>query len=447
MCFRLASGGASPIFGGRHPPTKTLIFSGNRRSRVGTIGAILKVSMHRTGFFFVLPALLLVACGSSHDGATPDQDAGGDTSSGDANDETSKSDAPTDGKTDSNPKGDTSPTDAPAPTGLHVEGTKLVDSGKTVRLLGVNHSSGEYACVGGYGIIPEAPDASAMADAILTWKANAVRIPVNEQCWLGINGIDAADSGDPYRKAVTDYVKKLRAKGLYVIFDLHWAAPSTSVPKGQLPMADADHAIDFWKSAAANFKDDLGVVFDVFNEPFIDKSNAATTDPWACLQHGCTIHGGSAGGSSYSDYKSAGTQDLLDAIRSTGATNVVMIPGLAWTNDLTGWLTHKPTDPTGNLVASLHLYNFNACKDSGCWASQYEPISKTLPVITGELGEDDCGKGFIDTYMPWADARGISYLGWTWNTWSCTGGPALLSAYDGTATAFGAGLRDHLKSL
>ena len=408
----------------------------------------------------LVPALLTtVACGGSNDDTGGGGDAGDDgvaqdSPSGETSGDSGKSDAPADAKADA--KGDTTPggdsaTDAPSdtttpPTGLHVEGNALVDGGKTVRLLGVNHSGAEYACVGDYAIY-EGPDPATLADAILTWKANAVRLPVNEQCWLGINGLDPKYSGDTYRTTLIDYVKTLRSKGLYVIFDLHWASPATSVPKGQLPMADADHAVDFWKSAAAAFKDVDGVVFDVFNEPFIDTSNATTSDPWACLLHGCDIHAMSAGGVSYPAYKSAGTQDLVDAIRSTGATNVIMVAGLAWTNDLTGWLAHKPTDPTGNLAASLHLYNFNACKDSGCWGTEYDPVSKSVPLITGELGENDCGPGFIDGYMTWADTHGVSYLGWTWNAWDCSSGPALITDYSGAATAFGAALRDHLKSL
>jgi endoglucanase len=134
-------------------------------------------------------------------------------------------------------------------------------------------------------------------------------------------------------------------------------------------------------------------------------------------------------------------------VRSTGATNVVMAGGLAYANDLSGWLAHQPNDPAQQLAASLHLYSFNSCKDASCWTSQVEPVSKKVPLVTGELGEDDCLHGFIDGYMAWADARGISYLGWTWNTWDCRTGPALIADYAGTPTAFGEGLRAHLLTL
>jgi hypothetical protein len=47
--------------------------------------------------------------------------------------------------------------------------------------------------------------------------------------------------------------------------------------------------------------------------------------------------------------------------------------------------------------------------------------------------------------MSWADSRTpkISYLGWEWNTTSCTDGPALIKKWDGTPTNFGAGIRNH----
>jgi len=67
--------------------------------------------------------------------------------------------------------------------------------------------------------------------------------------------------------------------------------------------------------------------------------------------------------------------------------------------------------------------------------------------VTGELGENDCGHAYIDQYMSWADLHGISYLAWTWDTWDCANGPALITDYTGTPTAFGAGFRDHLAAL
>lgn len=55
--------------------------------------------------------------------------------------------------------------------------------------------------------------------------------------------------------------------------------------------------------------------------------------------------------------------------------------------------------------------------------------------------------------MSWADAHGVSYLGWTWNStgppsyWNCSSGPALITSYDGHPTPYGIGLESHLALL
>jgi hypothetical protein len=305
-----------------------------------------------------------------------------------------------------------------------VQGNRLVDgSGKTVRLLGVNRSSGEYACVQGWGIFEGPVDATAIA-AMASWRINAVRVALNEDCWLGINGVKPSYSGAAYRSEVQGYVRRLHARRLVVILELHWNAPGARLATGQQPMPDADHAVAFWRSVAKTFRADGDVIFDLYNEPH--------DVTWKCWRDGCGSW--------------VGMQQLVTSVRSTGARQPIMLGGLQWANDLGGWLTWRPRDPLRQLVAAFHLYNFNACGDAACWDRVIKPVAAKVPVVTGELGENDCAHGFIDGYMPWADAVGISYLGWTWNTWDCKSGPALISGYDGTPTAFGEGFRAHLAS-
>jgi len=327
---------------------------------------------------------------------------------------------------------------------LHVVGNQLFYQGKPTRLLGVDHSGSEYACIrgGGHGIF-EGPDPDTLATAMLTWgHVNAVRLPLNEDCWLGINGVNATYGGDAYQVAVVHYAARLHAHGLFTILDLHWNAPGSFPATAQQPMADADHAPAFWTSVATAFKADPMAVFDLYNEPFVDTVNAQTTDAWGCWANGCTIT--RSAGAVTGSWRSAGMKDLVDAVRATGATNVLMLGGLAYANDLSGWLAHVPADPLAQLVASAHVYNFNSCAGTPCWDGTIGAVAAAHPVVTGELGENDCAHGFIDTYMPWADSHGVSYLGWTWNTWDCSSGPALVTTYDGTATGFGQGLKAHL---
>lgn len=74
------------------------------------------------------------------------------------------------------------------------------------------------------------------------------------------------------------------------------------------------------------------------------------------------------------------------------------------------------------------------------------PLVHAVPLVTGEVGENDCAHGYLDSVPPWLDAHGTGYLGWGGDTYSCGGFPALISNYRRTPTAFGVGLKNHLAS-
>ncbi len=313
------------------------------------------------------------------------------------------------------------------------------------RLRGVNRSGAEFACVQNNGIFDGPVDAASVS-AIAAWKTNVVRVPLNEDCWLAINGVNPAYSGANYINAVANYVSLLRQHGQSVILDLHWSDGVYTGPGSncstynadcQKPMPDADHAPAFWTSVANKFKTDTSVLFDLFNEPFPNSVMSDYNASWKCWRDG----GASCTGF---NYPVSGMQSLVNAVRSTGAANPVMVGGISYSNDLSQWLTYAPSDSAGNLVASWHSYNFNFCNTSSCWDSQIAPVAARYPLVVGEIGENDCGHGYVDTLMNWLDAKGLSYLGWTWNTWDCSSGPALISNYDGTPTAYGAGLKARL---
>lgn len=313
---------------------------------------------------------------------------------------------------------------------VRVEGNHLVDgAGKPIRLLGVNRAGSSYACMDGWGIF-DGPRDDASVAAIAAWQVNAVRIDLNEDCWLGINGVKPSLSGPSYRNAIIDYVSVLHQHKLYAILELHWNAPGQAPATGQQPMPDADHSPAFWQSVAGTFRDDPAVVFDLYNEPHdVD---------WDCWLKGCAIL----------EWQAVGMQRLVDVVRATGAKQPIMLGGLDWANDLRDWLRFKPRDPAEALIASFHVYDDNRCNQPSCWSSVLEPISQKVPVVAGEVGERDCGHAFLDGFMRFADAHGISYLAWVWDTWGCGGyGIALISSYDGTPTKYGVGLRDHLLTM
>jgi endoglucanase len=329
---------------------------------------------------------------------------------------------------------------------LHVSGNKLLTaSGQTYRLLGVNRSGGEFSCIQGNGMW-NGPMDQASVTAIRSWKVRTVRVPLNEECWLGIEG---SPSGSAYQQNVKDYVNLLISNGITPIVEMHWnygqysgqgAGCSDVKATCQKPMPDAQYAPSFWTGVANAFKGNNAVVFDLFNEPFPDAAaNWDSTAGWKCWRDGGTCTGIS--------YQVAGFQTLLNAVRATGATNVVMVGGLRWSNDLSQWLTYRPTDPAGQLMAFGHVYNFNACIDTTCWNREWAPVAAQVPMVLSEIGENDCGSNFINGVMNWADSNGVGYLGWTWNNWDCSTGPSLITDYSGTPTAFGQGFRSHLGSV
>jgi hypothetical protein len=335
----------------------------------------------------------------------------------------------------------TPPADAQGPaaiSGLHVVGNQIRNgAGQPVRLLGVNRSGTEYACVQGWGIF-DGPSDAASLQPIVAWRANTVRVPLNEDCWLGINGVPLAYGGASYQTAIANYVTALNAAGLVAILELHWNAPGTEKATAQHPMPDRDHSVTFWSQVASAYKTNSSVVFEMFNEPYPD-NNQNTTAGWQCWRDGGTCPG--------VGYQAAGMQELVTAVRNAGATNVILLGGLQYSNALSQWLTYKPTDPTGNLGAAWHVYNFNLCDNVTCYDTTAGPVAQQAPLVATEIGEDDGGHGFIDPLMSWLDARGQSYLAWTWDTWGC-GPPVLISDYNGTpCQTFGQGYKDHLAAV
>ena len=215
---------------------------------------------------------------------------------------------------------------AGAPTGLHVVGNQLQDgSGHVIVPHGVNHMGGEYSCISSGGHTFDGPVDQTGISAMLTWGITIVRIPLNEDCWLGINGQPSdGTTAAQYRQDVMNYVNLLNANGIIAILDLHWTAPGTQIASGQLPMPDANHAPAFWTSVATTFKGNSSVIFDLYNEPYPGFNNATTTG-WSCW-----LNGSSAAQSipcSDIGFAVAGMQSLVNAVRATGSTTPLMLGG------------------------------------------------------------------------------------------------------------------------
>src|SRR5258707_1908371 len=139
-------------------------------------------------------------------------------------------------------------------------------------------------------------------------------------------------------------------------------------------------------------------------------------------------------------------EQMVNAVRGPGAPNVIMLGGEECSTDLTSLLASLPTDSQHNLVASWHSYNFNTCSSQSCWTSQIQPVIAQIPVIAGEIGENDCAGTYINQLMSFLDSQNTSYLAWAWNAdFACSSGPGLITDYvPGTPTAYGAAYKPDL---
>jgi endoglucanase len=344
------------------------------------------------------------------------------------------------------------PTSVPTPSSpapqLHIENNLLVDSnGNMVRLTGANRSGTEYRCLD-YSVF-DGPNSEASIDAMLTWHINAIRVPLNEDCWLGINLKVSRFGGDYYRDHILSYVELLISNGITPILDLHWSAPGTQQARKQQPMPDRDHSVTFWQQVATSFKGNNAVIFDLFNEPFPD-DNHDTLTAWQCWRYGTDPNYCPASTAGL-HYAAAGMQELVSAVRKTGAINVILLGGIQYASTLDHWMQYKPFDPLQQLAASWHLYNFSACNQPSCWYSQGLPLMKAYAVITGEIGEDDRKGTFITKLMRFLDNPGDGlrpqgYLAWVWNTDQTKFD--LIKSYSGEpTTSYGKTYMDHLLAM
>jgi len=161
---------------------------------------------------------------------------------------------------------------------------------------------------------------------VLRWSAMVLAVLI----------LGTAGAGYLYYQHLNDNIKKddlnigdakdraaeseANAAGLYVILDLHWSAPGTICPTDQNWMADTDHSIAFWTSIAGTFKGYPNVLFELFNEPYAYWLLTSGSE-WKTVMQGGTITQFVTGGTPYQvlfTWKTAGMQQMLNAVRATG---------------------------------------------------------------------------------------------------------------------------------
>jgi len=306
-----------------------------------------------------------------------------------------------------------------APVQLHAVGNLLKTAkGKTVRLQGVNIASLEWMPEGDGQLM------LSVTTAIEGWHANIIRLPLCEDRWFG-KGERQSDGGTAYRAVVANVVKEASARNAYVLLDLHWSdVDEWGKNLGQHDMPD-QHSIEFWKDVATTYKNNPGVLFDLYNEPK-DVS-------WEVWRNGGKID--EKVGNRTVTYETPGMQKLLELIRAQGAKNLVLAGGLDWAYDLTGILQgFALKDPGGyGVLYASHIYPWKTQ-----WDEKVGAIAAKYPVLLGEVGcEPDPKQEDPYTWAPkilaFIQKNNLNWTAWCFHP---SASPCLLSDWKYTPTPY-----------
>ncbi len=317
---------------------------------------------------------------------------------------------------------------------LHTKGNLILDSsGNKVRLCGVNCAALEWSSDGEGHIL------DTVRVAIHDWNSNIVRIPLAQDRWFGVTP-EQKDKGIAYRALVKQVVDYCATNRCYVMLDLHWNNCNVwGANIGQHVMPDMN-SITFWRSCAREYRNNPAVLFDLYNEP-----HNTTWDIW--LKGGVISENNGAGARQGRfvpvKYQTPGMQAMLDAVRSTGAENVIICGGLDWAYDLSGFLKgYQLKDPLGNgVIYACHAYN-NKGETIDKWLSHLDAALPHIPVIMSEFGGQNRGttvnqpNAWVDRVIKEMDKRNCNYTAWDLHP---AAGPTLISDWTYKPTpSFGA---------
>ncbi len=209
------------------------------------------------------------------------------------------------------------------------------------------------------------------------WRVNVMRAFIELDEWTQACPVRQQQGKyDPdYKKFFQAYVRGATQRGMFVILTLAANPRILCDPQDarNTPRADdynhrrmaardavnaANDSAHFWADVALTFKDNPLVGFDLYNEPY-----DITNDQW--------LNGGAITGDSFA-WVAAGMQEMYNAIRATGATNLVFVEGPSWANTPPSNLissaasaTHGSDRPATNIVYTFHYYTCPGVNEDG----------------------------------------------------------------------------------
>jgi mannan endo-1,4-beta-mannosidase len=251
------------------------------------------------------------------------------------------------------------------------------------------------------------------------WSFDIVRLPIMDLDRQPVTGAPQLIDGAWFHPLET-IVQANRANGMVTIlcpFAWHHNDPD-SFFLGRNPSETSWYTQykDRMRTIANHFKDQTDVWIDVWNEPYdwLDR-NGYSHDMWL-----------------------SDMADMLDNIRSTGATNIILVPGNATGQGDEAILAkgHELQATRSNLLFELHAYQ-RWQKDLTTASEVNAKIDRLhaegFPLLFGELGVENANESLeVTHFLDAASDTGVSCVAWCWD--SLDGNTLRI---DGVETAWG----------
>lgn len=286
-------------------------------------------------------------------------------------------------------------------TQLHVNGRNLQDtSGKNVLLHGYMQPSDAYFCGGSAEFVNPTGYYPSDAASALNFYKNVAELMSRTGSELGQShgyscsyvrygdspGWDSnGNLTDPDKlnrwinNVLVPYVQYCRSVGLYVVV---CGGAGNVLPGGDgtknMTAIYKQNLITYWTMVAGNsgIKNADNVMFEICNEPVAIETS---------LGNGQWGSGTDAFNHAFQIYM----QDICNAIRNTGANNVIWVPSLAWDSSLWQFVNYPIS---GNNIGYVgHWYpfgDFNANDFTSNFNNNWKPCADRYPVIVTECAWD-----------------------------------------------------------
>jgi hypothetical protein len=201
---------------------------------------------------------------------------------------------------------------------------------------------------------------------------------------------------------VVPFAQHCAADGLYVVL---LGTPGTahgSDGTHNMTYQYQQYLITYWTAVASNpnIKNAPNIIFEICNEPISIETSFGANN-WG------------SGSAAYWQAIQSFMQPIVNAIRNTGANNIILVPALSYESDITGWASYPISG--SNIGYSAHLYpgwwNVTADNPTPYLTGYWKPCADKYPVVITEMNWGwDSGSGttsgFGNAVKSFADSEG-----------------------------------------